>query len=135
MAKEKLLAGRHILLVEDEMMVAMLLESALESAGCAVISAGHVEQATLLAAESEVDAAVLDVNLHGKRSYPVADLLIARGIPFVFSTGYGDVDLLKLYPGRPVLAKPYRAAELVTALLSVLAGQSDPGSDGTPRTA
>lgn len=125
MEKAHPLAGRTILLVEDEMMVAMLLESALEKAGGIVLSAGHLEQATTLAAEAEIDAAVLDVNLHGKISYPVADVLIARGIPFVFSTGYGDADLSTLYPTHPVLPKPYRPAELISALLSVLGKRND----------
>jgi len=87
MAKRSLLKGRNILLVEDEMMVAMLLEAVLENEGCNVISVGHLEQATLLATERAIDAAILDVNLHGRRSYPVADALVARAIPFVFATG------------------------------------------------
>lgn len=132
MTKEKPLADRLILLVEDEMMVAMLLESALEAAGSVVVPAGHLEQALRLAADCNVDAAVLDVNLHGKHSYPVADKLIERGIPFVFSTGYGDVDLIKLYPNRPVLAKPYRPAELISVLVSILGTEGSAGGKPTP---
>jgi len=123
MPKWTLLKGRNILLVEDEMMVAMLLESVLENEGCNVISAGYAEQATLLAAEQALDAAVLDVNLHGKRSYPVADALAARDIPFVFSTGYGDKELRGRYPERPVLAKPYKPDDLLAALSALLAGR------------
>lgn len=133
MYKEISLKGRNILLVEDEMMVAMLLESGLERAGGTVISAGHVEQAVLLAEKCEIDIAVLDVNLHGKLSYPVADALIARGIPFIFSTGYGSAQLSTLYPAHPVLPKPYRPSALISALLLILAEQSD--VDGTPRKA
>lgn len=117
------LKGRKILLVEDEMMVAMLVEAVLENEGCTVISAGHLEQATLLATEHGLDAAVLDVNLHGKPSYPVADALAARGIPFVFATGYGDVQLLRLYPTHLVLAKPYRPEELIATLSSLIAAK------------
>ena len=120
MAKRNLLKGRKILLVEDEMMVAMLLEAVLEKEGCTVISVGHLEQATLFATERAIDAAVLDVNLHGKRSYPVADALTARGIPFVFSTGYGDVELLRLYPNRPAFAKPYKPEDLIATLSSLI---------------
>lgn len=127
MAKRNLLKGRKILLVEDEMMVAMLLEAVLENEGCTVISVGHLERATLLATERAIDAAVLDVNLHGKRSYPVADALAARGIPFVFSTGYGDVDLQRLYPSRPVLAKPYRPENLIATLLDLIAATAGEG--------
>lgn len=123
MADRNLLKGRTILLVEDEMMVAMLLETALENEGCNVISAGFLEKATLLAAERAVDAAVLDVNLHGKRSYPVADVLASRDIPFVFSTAYGNEELRDRYPDRPVLAKPYQPADLIAALLALLAGR------------
>jgi CheY-like chemotaxis protein len=121
MSKRTLLKGRKILLVEDEMMVAMLAEAVLENEGCTVISAGHLEQATLLATEQALDAAVLDVNLHGNRSYPVADALAARGIPFIFATGYGDVELLRLYPTHLVLAKPYRPEDLIATLLSLIA--------------
>lgn len=124
MTKRTLLKGRNILLVEDEMMVAMLLETVLENEGCTVVSAGYLEQATLLATEQALDAAVLDVNLHGKRSYPVADALAARGIPFVFATGYGDVDLKTHYPDRPVLAKPYKPDELIATLSSLIAAAS-----------
>lgn len=115
------LKGSNILLVEDEMLVAMLLESAFEHEGCNVICAGFVEQATLLATERAIDAAVLDVNLHGKRSYPVADALSARGIPFVFATGYGDVDLKTLFPDIPTIAKPYDPDDVVSALSSLIA--------------
>lgn len=115
------LSGRTILLVEDEMMVFMLIERALEKAGGIVVSAGNLDEATDLAKKCKVDAAVLDVNLHGKRSYPVADILVSRGIPFVFSTGYGDAELSILYPDNPVLPKPFRTADLVSVLLSVLA--------------
>lgn len=127
MAKRTLLKGRNILLVEDEMMVAMLLEAVLENEGCNVISAGHLEQATLLATERAIDAAILDVNLHERRSYPVADALVARAIPFVFATGYGDVDLMTLYPTRPVLAKPYKPDVLIATLTSLIATASGDG--------
>lgn len=125
MAQRSLLKGRRILLVEDEMMVAMLLEAILENEGCDVISAGYLEQATLLARERDIDAAVLDVNLHGDRSYPVADALAARGIPFVFATGYGDVDIATRYPNRPVLAKPFKPDALIATLSLLISAASD----------
>ena len=118
------LQGRKILVVEDDMLVAMFLEDILQSAGGNVISAGHLEQAMLLAREREIDAAVLDVNLHGLPSYPVADALDARDIPFVFATGYGDKDLRALYPGRPILAKPYKDIDLIAALAAAIAAVS-----------
>lgn len=108
------------------MLVAMLLQCVLEDAGCNVICAGFLDEALPLARDRDLDAAVLDVNLHGERSYPVADLLAARGIPFVFSTGYGDADLRTLYPGRAILAKPYDADDLIAALSDAIgAGSGD----------
>lgn len=124
MARRTLLEGRSILLVEDEMMVAMLLQSVFENEGCNVICVGHLAQATLLAQERVFDAAVLDVNLHGQRSYPVADALAARGIPFVFSTGYRDVDIAVLYPGRPFVTKPYEPDALISVLAALIATAS-----------
>lgn len=121
MANRSLLKGRNILLVEDDVMVAMLLEAVLGNEGCNVISVGHLEQATRLAAERTIDAAILDVNLHGRRSYPVADVLVARAIPFVFASGYADVDLITLYPTRPVLAKPYKPDFLLATLTDLIA--------------
>jgi DNA-binding response OmpR family regulator len=118
------LQGRTILAVEDEMLPAMLLEDILQNAGCNVIGAGHLEQATLLARERDVDAAVLDVNLHGLRSYPVADALAARGTPFVFLTGYGKTNLRELYPGCPVITKPYKDTDLIAALAAVISAAS-----------
>lgn len=85
-----------------------------------VICAGHLAQATLLARERDIDAAVLDVSLHGHKSYPVANELAARGIPFIFVTGYGDTDLRKLYPGRPVIPKPYSQTALIATLSTVI---------------
>ena len=114
------LQGRTILAVEDEMLAAMMLEDILQNAGCDVIGAGHLEQATLLARERDIDAAVLDVNLHGLRSYPVADALGARGIPFLFVTGYGETDLREVYPGRPVITKPYNDSDFIAALAAVI---------------
>lgn len=121
------LKGCTILVVEDEMIVAMLIEALLEDEGCIVISTGTVEKATLLAREQAIDAAVLDVNLHGQCSYSVADALAARGVPFVFSTGYGDVDLRSLYPDRPVLAKPFLPETLMAILTTLIAGDAADG--------
>ena len=118
------LEGRTILMVEDEMLVAMMLEDILQDAGCTVICAGHLEQATLLARERDLDAAVLDENLHGLRSYPAADALAARAIPFVFATGYGDKDLRERYPGCRVIAKPYKGVDVVVALAAVISAAS-----------
>ena len=84
------LSGRRILVIEDEMMVAMLLKDILVDLGCTVLGpAARVEQAlAMIEAAGALDAAVLDINLNGQKSYPVADALAARGVPFIFATGY-----------------------------------------------
>ncbi|HEX6011198.1 MAG TPA: response regulator [Geminicoccaceae bacterium] len=83
------LSGRRVLVVEDELIVAFLLEDMLAGLGCAVVGpAARVDQALALLDAEAIDAALLDVNLNGHKSYPVADALAARGVPFVFSTAY-----------------------------------------------
>jgi CheY-like chemotaxis protein len=78
----------RVLVVEDEGLLAALLEDMLAELGCQTIGpAGTVEQALALIAEFEVDAAVLDLNLNGVQAYPVAEFLRRRGIPFIFTTG------------------------------------------------
>jgi CheY-like chemotaxis protein len=111
------LSGRRILVVEDEMMVLMLIEDMLGDLGCeAVSTAATVDQALALMDGRTFDVAMLDVNLNGQNSYPVADALAARDIPFVFSTGYSDHVTKAGYPGRPVLQKPFRFEQLVEVL-------------------
>lgn len=107
------LSGRRILLVEDESLVAALAEDLLLDAGCEVILAMRLDEAMVLAADDEVELGILDVNLGTERSYPVADLLRARGKPVIFATGYGREGLNGAYQDVPVLQKPYRADELL----------------------
>ena len=110
---DNLLSGRRILVVEDEMMVLMAMEDMLADLGCeSVAVAATVDQALALIDAQGFDAAMLDVNLNGKRSYPVADVLVTRGVPFAFSTGYGDHGRDGYYSGRPVLKKPFNHKEL-----------------------
>ena len=115
-------SGRRVLLVEDEMLVVWLLEDMLADLGCAVVGpASSVNQALAMIDAEAIDAAVLDVNLNGQMSYPVADALAARGVPFVFSTGY-DKDTLFLdgYRTFPVLQKPFRRSELSDTFAKLL---------------
>ena len=67
-----------------------------------------------------IDVAMLDVNLNGSKSYPVADALAVRGVPFLFATGYSDHGLRDLYRDRPVLKKPYKPEELIDSLEHLL---------------
>ena len=84
-------ARRRVLVVEDEILIGMLLEDMLGELGYAIAAtASRVDEAAALARDGEFDAAILDVNLNGQDVYPVADILAARGIPFVFATGYGE---------------------------------------------
>lgn len=112
---------RRVLLVEDEMMVAMLLEDMLSDFGCEVIGpAGRVDEALSLARNGAIDVAILDVNLAGQETYPVADVLAAAGIPFVFATGYGAGGLRDGYKHRPTLQKPFQQRDLIRALTQAL---------------
>jgi CheY-like chemotaxis protein len=115
-------AGCRVLVVEDEMMVAWLLEDMLAELGCAVVGpAGSVNQAlAMIDAGEAIDVAVLDVNLNGQTSYPIADALAARGVPFVFSTGYDKDRLLDDYRTCPVLQKPFHWSELGETLAKLL---------------
>ena len=116
-----ILDGRKILIVEDEMLVMMNLEVALEDMGCSSICpVASVIKALSLLNEQNFDLAILDVNLSGEKSYPIADILIARGIPFAFSTGYSDHGDRSDFNCQPILRKPYLArdvAEVVDQLL------------------
>jgi CheY-like chemotaxis protein len=114
-------SGRKVLVVEDEMMVAWLLEDTLAELGCAVVGpAAGVKEALAMIDAKAIDVAVLDVNLNGEMSYPVADALVARGVPFVFSTGYDKDRLLDGYRSFPVLQKPFHGSELSDMLAKLL---------------
>lgn len=121
------LAGRRILVVEDEAIVSWMLEDMLVAFGCTVVGpAARLTQALkIIREEPAIDAAVLDVNLNGHESYPVADALAARGVPFVFSTGYQRDGLLAAYQNCPLLHKPFRLANL-SDILTQLLSSTDP---------
>jgi CheY-like chemotaxis protein len=114
-------SNRRALLVEDEMLVAWLIEDMLADLGCAVIGpASSVNQALAMIDAEAVDAAVLDLNLNGQMSYPVADALAAHGVPFIISTGYDKDTLPDGYRACPVLQKPFQRSELSDALAKLL---------------
>ena len=100
-------------------MVAILLEDLLQELGCHVVEiASRVETALTSVTERLFDVAILDVNLKGETSYPVADLLEVHKIPFLFATGYGIEVIPEKYRQRAVLQKPFRKQELAETLLS-----------------
>ena len=112
----------RIFIVEDEYLIRMLLEDMLSELGFAVAAmAGNLGEACELAKETELDIAILDVNLDGEDVFPVAEILAGRGKPFVFVTGYGGQGLPDQYRGRPTLQKPFQIEDLRTTLLSSLA--------------
>lgn len=112
--------GQCVLLVEDEMCLAMMLQDLLEDAGYRVIKAARLPGALALAEVEDIDAAILDVNLAGKDVFPVADELRRRGVPFMFASGYGEHGLPGEFRDCPVLQKPYDPVALETMLGDVL---------------
>jgi len=116
--------GKRVLLVEDEALIALDAEDALQAAGFQVIGPAHqFSRAKKLAESAEFDAAVLDISLAGVLVWPVAEILDARKIPFVLLTGFGrGLDPPPSCGRAPLLAKPLRPDDLVAALTKVLAG-------------
>ena len=116
------LQGRRILVIEDESLVAMLLETILDDMGCAVVGPeSNIDDGLRAAtAEGALDAALLDVNVAGREVFPVADALKARGVPFVFSTGYGEAGLPEHWRGNPTIQKPFTEAAIRDALMKAL---------------
>jgi light-regulated signal transduction histidine kinase (bacteriophytochrome) len=112
-----LLSGRTVLLVEDNMIIAMDGEDALRDLGAEVVTAGSVGRAREAIGVREVDFAILDFNLGNENSLPVADLLAERNVPFLFATGYGDgLELPARYAHVPLVKKPYSGATLAQAI-------------------
>ena len=115
------LHGLKILIVEDEFMLAEDLSSLLEDAGATVLGpVGWVDEAVafIQGHGDQLSAAVVDVNLHGEASYPIADALVACGTPFVFVTGYDLSAMDAAYRGFPRCEKPWRAESIMAALSS-----------------
>lgn len=110
---EKTSGPWRILLVEDEMLVAMLLEDMLSEAGHTIIGPmARIDQALEAARKETIDLAILDVNVGGDEVYPVAEALAAREIPFAFATGYGAHGLREPWQERPTLQKPFHRSDL-----------------------
>lgn len=117
-----MLAGCRMLVVEDEMLVLMLTEDMLTDLGCtSIATAATVEKALALIEAEDFDLAMLDMNLNGDTTTAVADALAARGVPFVFATGYSSLRRRDGHCDRPVLNKPYQPHQLLTALERLLA--------------
>ena len=116
------LRNRRVLIVEDEYFIAMQLQRDLAAAGAVVLGPvpSVAKALALIAAELRIDAAVVDVNLGGEMSFPVADALLARSVSFVFATGYTDGNLCARYPQIPRCDKPFDFPTLERMLASIM---------------
>lgn len=115
------LRGARVLIVEDEFVLALLLEETLTRFGAQVVEvADTLAAARQAAARADIDAAVLDVYLHGQASFPAAEALALRGIPLVFTSAYAGDALPPLLANAPLVAKPYRAERVAVTLASTL---------------
>ncbi len=113
----RLLAGKRILVVEDEMMLAMMIEDLLINLGCEVVGpVASVAAALSLAGRERLDGAVLDINLGSETVYLVADTLKRSSVPYVFVTGYGPGGLDSRHRGHPTIQKPFRFDQFGAAL-------------------
>lgn len=121
------LAALRVLVVEDEAMVAMLIEDMLEDIGCKVIdSIASLAKACDAAATADLDLAMLDMNIAGEKVFPVAQILRERRIPFLFSSGYGEAGLPAEYATCQVLSKPFSQESLKEKLVLALQGKDVP---------
>lgn len=114
------LKDKRILVVEDEALIAVMVEDMLNELGCTVVGPASTIGAALdMAAREKLDGAVLDVNVRGERIDSVANVLFDRNVPVLFATGYGEV---KFERGRaaPVIDKPYTQEKLVKGLAAAL---------------
>jgi CheY-like chemotaxis protein len=117
------LRGLRVLVLEDETIVLLMIEDLLDDLGCQVVGpAATVPEALALAEAGGFDAALLDLNLgRGETSYPVADMLAARQVPFAFVTGYSADVLAPPHRGRPILEKPFWGDALSNVLQRLIA--------------
>ncbi|MEA2847454.1 MAG: hypothetical protein QOG78_2735 [Rhodospirillaceae bacterium] len=118
------LADMRLLVVEDELLVSMLIEEILGEFGATVAGPyGRLADGLAAAKAERFDGAILDLNLAGESADPLADLLLARGVPFIFITGYQRESIDRRYANVPVLQKPIDAAALESVLLTLLGSE------------
>lgn len=116
------LKGKKILVVEDETLISMLFEDILAELDCTIVGpALNLRQAMVLAQNAEIDAAVLDVNLGGDPIFPVAEILADRGVPLVFSSGYGASGLPGRWQTQLTLPKPFTSDQFTAVLQRLVA--------------
>lgn len=109
------------LVVEDEALIRMMLVDMIEELGHVVVAeAGSLEDAVRVASDAAFDIAILDINLGGSKSTPVAEVLVKRALPFIFASGYGEDGLPEDFKDRPMLRKPFQLDALDRAVQTVL---------------
>jgi CheY-like chemotaxis protein len=119
----EVLFGKRVLIVEDEFLVALMLEDVLVDFGCIPVGPCYSLAQALGAVRTETfDVALLDVNLDGEKVYPVAYALAKRRIPFLFVSSYGDAAILPGHSEWKVCAKPFKACDLAEMLAGALRG-------------
>jgi CheY-like chemotaxis protein len=113
----------RILVVEDELIIALNLEDMLASFGCEVVGPfAHISEAEQAARSERLDGALLDVNVRGRLVYPVAEILLARKVPVLFCSGYSDTSIMpERFARVPQMSKPYAESSLREAMLRVFA--------------
>jgi CheY-like chemotaxis protein len=115
------LSGLRILVVEDEWLIASVMEAALANARCEVVGpVGTLQQALERVFRNQFDAALVDLNLHGEMAFPVADALAEKGTPFLLVTAYEPSQLPEAYRSCPRCQKPCSPDRLLDALSEVV---------------
>ena len=115
-------AGKRVLVVEDEPMIRLLLDDMLADLGYTMAAeAGRLDEALAKANDGEFDVAILDVNLNGQPITPVVEVLVRRGVPFVFVSGYARRGIPQGHTNVPLLQKPFQSDGLASALAAVVA--------------
>jgi CheY-like chemotaxis protein len=115
------LVGGHVLIVEDDVLVAYDIAAVIEGAGGEIVGPAHaVREALAMLAAQSIDVAILDVNLHGEAVYPVADALSAKAVPFVFVTGHSNEAIPDRFRRNPWLQKPYTSHSLLSAVATAM---------------
>lgn len=119
MQNENAGVSRRVLVVEDEVLICMLIETILEDAGYQVLTANSLPDALDMIGRETFDLAILDLNLQGKKVYPAAEALAAKGVPFVFATGGGTLDFGG-FEDRPKVQKPFQESEILDVVARLL---------------
>jgi DNA-binding response OmpR family regulator len=108
---------RQVLVLEDEVLLAMELETELQRAGFSVLGPFvRVRDALLAIAQQSPDLAILDINLEGELSIPIAEVLLAARVPFLTLTGYSEHEVPPVYRSSPIISKPYDIGSLLEVL-------------------